>query len=55
MRHLKENLLVQFSVASFVVLAVIGLVLAVLLSRAMQVDAIEDLIDEAVGVTTGHL
>ena len=55
MRHIKENLLVQFSVASFVILVVIGLVLAVGLSKAIQVDAIEDLIDEAVGVTTGRL
>ena len=55
LRHLKENLLVQFSVASLVILAVIGLVLAMGLSKAIRADAIEDLTDEAVGATTGRL
>ena len=55
MRHLKENLLVQFSVASFVVMAVIAVVIAIVLSNKIRSDAVDDLVDEAVGVSTGRL
>ncbi len=55
MRRFKENLFVQFSVASFVILLIISLVLTVVLSKAIRSDAIQDLTDEVVGVTAGHL
>ena len=55
MRHLRENLLVQFSVVSFVAMAVIAVVLAIVLSNKIRSDAINDLVDEAVGSASGRL
>lgn len=49
MRLLKQNLLVQFSVVSFAIMAVIAMFLAIGLSNEIRSDAIEDLVDEAVG------
>jgi preprotein translocase subunit SecG len=42
-KHLRENLLVQFSLTSVVVFIVIGIVLAAVLSNAIRDDAISDL------------
>ena len=55
MRHLRDNLLVQFSVASFAIMAVIALVLAIVLSNKIQADAVQDLVDEAVGTSSPRL
>lgn len=55
MRHLKQNLLVQFSVISFVVMAVIAVVLVIVLSNKVRSDSINDLVDEAVGSASGRL
>ncbi|MFQ6028016.1 MAG: ATP-binding protein [Dehalococcoidia bacterium] len=58
MRHLgllRENLLIQFSVASFLILAVIAVILANVLSRQVRSDAVNDLVHEAVGASTGRL
>jgi len=54
-RYLRHNLLVQFSVVSFVMLTVIALILAVAVSMRIRANAVEDLIDEAVGVTSHHV
>ena len=55
MRHLSENLLVQFSLASFVVLTVVAVILAQVLSSRVRQDAVDDLVDEAVGASAGRL
>ena len=55
MRHLSENLLLQFSVASFVVLATTAMILAVALSRKIRSDAMDDLVDQAVGASSERL
>jgi signal transduction histidine kinase/ActR/RegA family two-component response regulator len=55
MKHLKDNLLIQFSVISFVVMAVIAIALAVLLSNAIRSHAVDTLVDEAIADTSGRL
>ena len=55
MKIFQSNLLVRFSVVSFVVMAAIAVVLAVILSDKIRSDAVEDLVDEAVGTSTGRL
>ena len=55
MGTLRDNLLVQFSVISFVLLAVMALSLAYILSNKVRVDAINDLVDEAIGTSSGLL
>ena len=55
LKHLKENLLVQFSAASFLVMVLIEVALAAVLSNAIRSDAVEDLVDEAIGATTDRL
>lgn len=55
MRRLRENLLVQFSVVSFVVMAAIAVALAVTLSKKVQSDALDALSGEAVGASAGRL
>lgn len=55
MRYLKENLLVQFSVISFVVMAVIAVVLGIVLSNKIRSDAVDALVNEAVGASRGRL
>lgn len=55
MRLLKQNLLVQFSMVSLAIMAVIAMFLAIGLSNKIRSDAIDDLIDEAVGSSQGRL
>jgi len=55
MRRLRENLLVPISVVSFVVMAVIAVVLAVALGDRIRSEAIAALVDEAVGHASGRL
>jgi signal transduction histidine kinase len=55
MRKLRENLLVQFSVISFAVMAVIAVVLAIVLSNKIRSDAIDEQVNEAVGASRGRL
>ena len=55
MKLLRENLFLQFSVISFVAMAVIGVVLAIILSNIIQSNAIEVLVDEAIADSSGHL
>ena len=55
MRHLSENLLVQFSLASFLMLTVVAVILAQVLSSRVRQDAVDDLVDEAVGASAGRL
>ena len=55
LRRLSENLLVQFSVASFVVMALIAVGLATVLSNKIRSDAIGDLVDETVGASSSRL
>ena len=53
--HLRDNLLVQFSVVGFVVVLVIAVTLAAVLSKKIRSDAVDSLIDEAVGTSSGRL
>ena len=55
LRGLRENLLVQFSLVGFVILATIAVVLAVVLSNKIRSDAIDAVINEAVGHASGRL
>ena len=55
MHLFQSNLLVRFSVVSFVMMTAIAVVLAVVLSNKIRDDAVEDLVDEAVGTSTGRL
>ncbi len=55
MRRLKDNLLVQFSVASFVIMLILALVLAITLSNKIRSDALDALAEEAVGSASGRL
>ena len=55
MRLLKENLMVQFSVVSLVVMVAIGVALAVVLANKIQSDAIDRLASEAVDASSGQL
>ena len=55
MSGLRENLLVQFSVASFVMMAVMAVVIAVVLSDKIRSGAVDGLVDEAVGASRGRL
>ncbi|MFQ5855969.1 MAG: sensor histidine kinase [Anaerolineae bacterium] len=55
MRHLRDNLLIQFSVVGFVVLAVVAVGLAWALSDKVRADAVNALIDEAVGASSVRL
>lgn len=55
MTSFKDNLVVQFSITSFGIMAVIAVVLAVVLSNKIRSDAIDDLVDEAVGASSGRL
>ena len=55
LRRLSENLLVQFSVASFVVMALIAVGLALVLSNKIRSDEIGDLVDETVGASSSRL
>ncbi|MEK7353699.1 MAG: histidine kinase dimerization/phospho-acceptor domain-containing protein, partial [Chloroflexota bacterium] len=55
MRLLKENLFVQFSVISFVTMAVIAVVLVAALSNIVQSRAVEAVVDEAIGDVSSRL
>jgi len=55
MRLVRENLVVQFSVLSFVVLAAIAVILSVVISNKIESDAVDALIDEAIGASSGRL
>jgi len=55
MRYFRDNLLLQFSVFSFVVMAITAVILAIVLSNKVKSDAIDDLVAEAVGTSSGRL
>ena len=55
MTLLKQNLLAQFSVAGFLVMAAIGAVVFVILSIQIEKGAVEALTQEAVGASSGHI
>ena len=55
MRLVRENLVVQFSVLSLVVLAAKAVILSVVLSNKIESDAVEDLVEEAVNGSSGRL
>ena len=55
MRRLSENLLVQFSLASLVMLTVVAVILAQVLSSRVRQEAVDDLVDEAVGASVGRV
>jgi PAS domain S-box-containing protein len=50
--NFRHNLLVQFSVTSFVILAAVAVVLIYTLSSMIRSNAIDDLVDEAIGATS---
>ncbi len=51
----KGNLLVQFSVVSFLIMVMIAVVLATVLSKKVRSDAVDAVVNEAVGVASGRL
>ena len=55
MAKLRDNLFFEFSAISFVVLAAIALSLPYVLSSKVREDAIKDLVDEAIGSSSGRL
>lgn len=55
MRQLRENLVVQFSLASFVVVAAIALVFASVLADKIRSDAVDALVQEAIGASSERL
>ena len=55
MKLLYENLLVRFSLVSFVVIAAIATVLIIGISAKVRQDAIDDAVDEAVGSTSSQI
>lgn len=55
MKRLRENLLVQFSVVSFVIMAAIAVVLAITLSNKIQSGALDTLAEEAIGASSGRI
>src|SRR2546429_3909482 len=55
MRRLRENLLFQFSAVSFVVMALVAVVLAIALADKIRSDAVDALVAEAVGHASGRV
>ncbi len=55
MTDLKGNALVQFSLLSLVIMAVMAAILAIALSTKVRADAIDDVVNEAVGVSSMRL
>lgn len=55
MKKLRENLLVQFSVVSFLVMAAIAVVLAIILANKIRTDAVNALVNEAIGASSDRL
>ena len=51
MRVLKNNLLIQFSVVSFLIMAAVAMVINTVLADRIRSNAVDDLIDEAVGTS----
>jgi signal transduction histidine kinase len=55
LKHLKDNLLVQFSITSFLILAAVAVIGDVALSNKIRSDAVEALVDEVVGNSSARL
>jgi signal transduction histidine kinase/ActR/RegA family two-component response regulator len=55
MKVLHENLLVQFSIVSFIILAAIAVLLVNILASKIRSDAVDNLVEEAVGASSGRL
>src|SRR5438876_11036169 len=55
MRRLRENLLFRFSAVSFVVMALVAVVLAIALADKIRSDALDALVAEAVGHASGRV
>lgn len=55
MGSLRHNLLIQFAVVGFAVIVVIGAALALVLAEAIRSNAVDDLVEEAVGASSGRL
>jgi len=55
MRRLRENLLFRFSAVSFVVMALVAVVLAIALADKIRSDAVDALVAEAVGHASGRV
>ncbi len=55
MKRYKDHLVVQFSVVSFVIMALIAASLALILSQKFRSDALQALEEEAVVTSTGPL
>jgi hypothetical protein len=55
LKELFSNLMFRFSVASLVIMACIAVVMAIVLSNAIRSEAIDGLVDEAVGTSSGRL
>lgn len=55
LQFLRSNLVVQFSVVSFVVMALIAVVSGAVLSNKIRIDAINDLVAEAVGSSSARV
>jgi hypothetical protein len=51
-KSLSKTLIVQFSVVSFAIMAIIAVLLAVVLTEKIRSDAIDNLVDETVGSST---
>ena len=55
MRPLRENMVVQFSVVSFGIMAIIAVSFFMSISNEIRSNAIDDLVKEAVGASSGRL
>src|SRR5207249_11181480 len=55
MRRLRENLLFQFSAVSFVVMALVAVVLAIALADKIRSDAVDALVADAVAHASGRV
>src|SRR5207249_2061229 len=55
MRRLRENLLFRFSAVSFVVMALVAVVMAIALADKIRSDAVDALVAEAVGHASGRV
>lgn len=55
MQHLKENLVIQFSVISFIIMFILATTLFIVLSDRIRADALNALAEEAIGSASGRL
>ena len=55
MQHLKENLVIQFSVISSIIMFILATTLFIVLSDRIRADALNALAEEAVGSASGKL